>query len=104
MGILHDLQTVMDRMTSGGHSIMTFILTCQAIVLRPYVGAPKSCYDCLQGHIAATSPTFGHTLPSVFPEPNRFSPDRFKQDPNVKVSVHSSLHAQYAALPLYISS
>lgn len=37
-----------------------------------------------KGHIAATSPTFGHTLPSVFPEPNRFSPDRFKQDPNVK--------------------
>ena len=40
----------------------------------------------LQGHIAATSPTFGHTLPSVFPEPSKFIPDRFKQDPNIKVS------------------
>lgn len=39
----------------------------------------------LQGHIAATSPTFGHTLPTVFPEPSKFSPDRFKQDPNIKV-------------------
>jgi len=67
-------------------------------------GCSCSYYDCLQGHIAATSPTFGHTLPSVFPEPNRFSPDRFKQDPNVKVSVHSFLHAQHAALLLYISS
>ena len=43
-------------------------------------------FQLLQGCIAATSPTFGHTLPTVFPEPNKFSPNRFKQDPNVKVS------------------
>ncbi len=45
----------------------------------------------LQGHVAATSPTFGHTLPSVFPEPSKFEPDRFKQDPNVKVRMHALL-------------
>lgn len=40
---------------------------------------------CLQGHVAATSPTFQHSLPSVFPEPAKFVPDRFVKDPNVKV-------------------
>ncbi|KAL3157764.1 hypothetical protein ABBQ32_012190 [Trebouxia sp. C0010 RCD-2024] len=41
-------------------------------------------YVVPKGHIAAASPTFGHALPSVFPEPSKFNPDRFMQDPNIK--------------------
>lgn len=56
----------------------------------------------LQGHIAAASPTFGHSLPSVFPEPTKFNPDRFKQDPNVKVGIYF-LYAIQQGLPIPMS-
>lgn len=55
-----------------------------------------------QGHIAAASPTFGHALPSVFPEPSKFNPDRFMQDPNIKVGICSICAIQESA-PTHMS-
>ena len=49
--------------------------------------ASASLLCALQGHVAATSPTFQHSLPSIFPEPAKFVPDRFVKDPNIKVNM-----------------